>query len=290
MIHPSGVVLFLLGAVSFLTATAKAQVGLMSDSSARTLRELRRTIERDRRSADSLRGMWDRQWRLSDSLRVESMLFRMRSDSLRRAVASAERCELEILQNLARSTNDGQSDTIRSNAGLASPPVRSNTAELAAVEMARKGRPSDSVDDAELIERTLRTNRKSRPVTGRTLSDTLTERVMQAEPDTGVASYYADAFHGRRTSSGEVFDMHDRTCAHRWLPFNTRLLVTNLSNGREVVVRVTDRGPWKKTRIIDLSKQAAIDLDMIRAGTARVSIRVYNDQPDPMRSDSTGTR
>ena len=84
--------------------------------------------------------------------------------------------------------------------------------------------------------------------------------------------------------------MHDRTCAHRWLPFNTKLLVTNLANGRQVVVRVTDRGPWKKSRIIDLSKQAAVDLDMIRAGTARVSLRVVDDNVEPIRSDSTGSR
>jgi rare lipoprotein A len=103
--------------------------------------------------------------------------------------------------------------------------------------------------------------------------------VLQAEADTGVASYYAEAFHGRRTSSGEIFNMRDRTCAHRWLPFNTKVLVTNLTNGRSVVVRVTDRGPWKKTRLIDVSKQAAIDLDMVRSGTARVSIRVV-DAPD----------
>ncbi|MBU3700194.1 MAG: septal ring lytic transglycosylase RlpA family protein [Candidatus Kapabacteria bacterium] len=109
---------------------------------------------------------------------------------------------------------------------------------------------------------------------------------MISEPDTGMASYYADAFHGRRTSSGEVFNMHDRTCAHRWLPFNTRLLVTNLSNGRQVVVRVTDRGPWKKTRIVDLSKKAAVDLDMIRAGTARVSIQVVGDSTLPALPDA----
>ncbi|MBU3678860.1 MAG: septal ring lytic transglycosylase RlpA family protein [Candidatus Kapabacteria bacterium] len=100
--------------------------------------------------------------------------------------------------------------------------------------------------------------------------------VLRSTADTGIASYYGDAFHGKKTSSGETFNMHARTCAHRWLPFNTKLLVTNLSNGRQVVVRVTDRGPWKSTRMIDLSKQAAIDLDMIRAGTARISIHVVD--------------
>jgi rare lipoprotein A len=97
---------------------------------------------------------------------------------------------------------------------------------------------------------------------------------MKVKPDTGTASYYAEQFHGKKTSSGETFDMHDRTCAHRWLPFNTMVKVTNLANGKEVVVRVTDRGPWKHTRLIDVSKQAAKELDMIRAGTARVAIEV----------------
>ena len=106
------------------------------------------------------------------------------------------------------------------------------------------------------------------------MSDSVTAMVLRAHADTGLASLYADAFHGRKTASGEVFNMHQRTCAHRWLPFNTKLLVTNLSNGRQVVVRVTDRGPWKSARMVDLSKQAAIDLEMIRAGVARVSIRV----------------
>jgi rare lipoprotein A (peptidoglycan hydrolase) len=118
--------------------------------------------------------------------------------------------------------------------------------------------------------------KKPRVPSGRTLSDSITALVMTFKPDTGTASYYAEQFHGKKTSSGEKFNMHDRTCAHRWLPFNTRLKVTNLANGKEVTVRVTDRGPWKHTRLIDLSKQAAKDLDMIRAGTARVAIEVVS--------------
>lgn len=71
--------------------------------------------------------------------------------------------------------------------------------------------------------------------------------------------------------------MHDKTCAHRWLPFGTMLRVTNLKNDKRVVVRVNDRGPWKHGRLLDVSKAAAIDLDMIRDGTARVRIEVVAD-------------
>jgi rare lipoprotein A len=89
-----------------------------------------------------------------------------------------------------------------------------------------------------------------------------------------VASYYADDFHGRKTANGEVFDMHALTAAHRALPFNTRVLVTNLDNGKTVVVRINDRGPFVKGRIIDLSYGAAKSVGMIGPGTARVRLNV----------------
>ncbi len=90
----------------------------------------------------------------------------------------------------------------------------------------------------------------------------------------GVASYYADQFHGRRTANGETFDMHAMTAAHRSLPFNTRVRVTNLDNGRSVVVRINDRGPFVEGRIIDLSYGAAGAVGMIGPGTARVRLEV----------------
>ncbi len=251
MLHPP-LILLLAACVMCSAASLQAQTISLADSTAQALKSVRRSIERDRRASDSLRRVWDRQWRLSDSLRVESMFVRMRSDSLKRAVASAERRELELLQSLV------QTDTIDPSVkGLADTTVAVNT-------------PADSL----VVASAVRSNRTARVSTGRTLSDSLTTIILRSDADTGVASYYAEAFHGRKTSSGETFNMNDRTCAHRWLPFNTRVLVTNLSNGRQVVVRVTDRGPWKSTRLIDLSKRAALDLDMIRAGTARVSIQV----------------
>jgi rare lipoprotein A len=87
------------------------------------------------------------------------------------------------------------------------------------------------------------------------------------------ASYYGEEFNGRPTSSGEIFDMNAFTAAHRTLPFGTMLEVTNLANGKKVVVRVNDRGPFVPDREIDISKGAAKELNMIGTGTAKVSIR-----------------
>jgi rare lipoprotein A len=86
----------------------------------------------------------------------------------------------------------------------------------------------------------------------------------------GRASWYGPGFHGRRTASGERFDMNDLTAAHRTLPFGTRVRVLNAQNGREVVVRINDRGPRIRHRIIDLSKAAAAALDLLQVGEAPV--------------------
>ena len=88
----------------------------------------------------------------------------------------------------------------------------------------------------------------------------------------GIAAYYATAFHGRRTASGSIYDERDLTAAHRTLPFGTRVRVTHLANGKEVVVTINDRGPFKKGRVIDLSREAARRLDLIRDGVARVRV------------------
>jgi rare lipoprotein A len=90
----------------------------------------------------------------------------------------------------------------------------------------------------------------------------------------GSASYYADKFQGKKTSSGELYDKNEYTCAHRTLPFGTLLEVTNLANDSTVIVKVNDRGPYSKSRLIDVSKAAAIDLDMIRGGVIKVKIEV----------------
>ncbi len=90
----------------------------------------------------------------------------------------------------------------------------------------------------------------------------------------GTASFYAEAFHGRRTASGEIYDMNSMTCAHRTLPFGTILDVENLENGSTVTVRVNDRGPFVGGRIIDLSRAAADRLGIIEPGTSEVMLRV----------------
>jgi rare lipoprotein A len=88
----------------------------------------------------------------------------------------------------------------------------------------------------------------------------------------GVASYYGREFAGRRTASGERYDPHRLTAAHRSLPFGTRVRVTNLDNGRSIVVRVNDRGPQRRDRIMDVSSRAAERLGFAGAGLARVRI------------------
>lgn len=92
--------------------------------------------------------------------------------------------------------------------------------------------------------------------------------------ETGVASWYGPNFHGRMTASGERYNMFEYTAAHRTLPFGTKLRVKNLENGKVVSVRVNDRGPFMKRRILDVSYAAARDLGMTRHGTARVRIEV----------------
>jgi len=92
--------------------------------------------------------------------------------------------------------------------------------------------------------------------------------------ETGVASWYGVPYHGRPSASGEIFDMEKLTAAHRALPFQTWVEVTNLSNGKQVNVRITDRGPFGRGRIIDVSMAAARELDMVRTGTARVLLKV----------------
>lgn len=93
---------------------------------------------------------------------------------------------------------------------------------------------------------------------------------------TGMASYYGKEFFGSRTASGEKFNPAEFTAAHRTAAFGSRIAVTNLANGKEVVVRVNDRGPWGRGRIIDISYAAAKQIGMHRSGTARVKLELLN--------------
>ncbi len=99
-------------------------------------------------------------------------------------------------------------------------------------------------------------------------------RVSENWSEQGIASWYGPGFDGKRTASGEVYDMEDMTAAHKRLPFGTRVQVHNLDNGRRTEVRINDRGPFVDDRIIDLSMAAAREIDMLGPGTARVRISV----------------
>jgi rare lipoprotein A len=95
-----------------------------------------------------------------------------------------------------------------------------------------------------------------------------------AKSETGIASYYGEKYHGRQTANGEIFNMHELTAAHPKLKFGTKVKVTHLANQRSVTVRINDRGPFVKGRVIDLSQAAATELQMIRAGLAEVKIEI----------------
>jgi rare lipoprotein A len=143
----------------------------------------------------------------------------------------------------------------------------------AAVLAACSGKPSQPPVDARSVISPERGNRGNPPfyeVQGKRYyvldsSDGFRER--------GIASWYGRDFHGRSTSSGEVYDMNLLTAAHKTLPIPTWVEVTNLVNGRRVIVKVNDRGPFVDGRIIDLSQRAAQELGMIQAGTTRVQVR-----------------
>ena len=101
----------------------------------------------------------------------------------------------------------------------------------------------------------------------------------------GIASYYAEPYHGRKTASGEIFDTYQGlTAAHRTLPFNTLVRVKNESNGREVDVRINDRGPFVDGRVIDLSLRAAREIDMVRTGTASVKLTILKAEETNLRA------
>jgi len=105
--------------------------------------------------------------------------------------------------------------------------------------------------------------------------------------EAGIASWYGPNFHGRKTANGEVYDMHAKTAAHKTLPIDTHLLVKNLDNGRETVVRVNDRGPFVDGRIIDLSLTAAREIDIEKCGTARVRIAALGEAVTIRQNDKT---
>jgi len=93
----------------------------------------------------------------------------------------------------------------------------------------------------------------------------------------GDASWYGPGFNGKKTASGEKFDMNKLTAAHKTLDFGTLVRVTNLNNNKRVIVRINDRGPFKKGRVIDLSKKAALEIDMINDGVVPVKLELVKN-------------
>jgi rare lipoprotein A len=117
--------------------------------------------------------------------------------------------------------------------------------------------------------------------------------LLQAPPAAaaeGIASFYGKRFHGRRTASGQRFDQHGLTAAHRTLRFGTRVRVTRVGSRRSVVVTINDRGPFAKGRIIDLSRGAAARLGMVDSGVARVRLEVLGRDPGPERGEGPSGR
>lgn len=102
--------------------------------------------------------------------------------------------------------------------------------------------------------------------------------------DSGVASWYGPNFHGKTTANGETYNQNELTAAHRTLPFNTVVRVRNLDNGKSVVVRINDRGPYVDNRVIDLSYEAAKRIDMVDSGLARVQIKLVRSEQRVSRS------
>lgn len=103
---------------------------------------------------------------------------------------------------------------------------------------------------------------------------TLSSFAQKAREEYGKCGYYADSFQGRPTSNGEKYDKNALTCSHKSLPFGTRLRVTRLDNKKSVVVRVNDRGPYIEGYVVDVSGEAAKELDLLKAGTARVKVEI----------------
>ena len=117
----------------------------------------------------------------------------------------------------------------------------------------------------------------------RSVPEAKIEKRESKEVQFGVASWYGGEFHGRSTSSGEVYDMYQLTCAHNTFPLGTVVMVTNIENGRSLELKVNDRGPFVKERIIDVSYAAAQMLGMWEKGTALVKVEVISPGVEPVQ-------
>lgn len=112
----------------------------------------------------------------------------------------------------------------------------------------------------------------------------------QVDPEFGIASYYDDAFQGRKTASGELYQKNSFTAAHNTLPFGTLIKVTRLDNNRSVKVKINDRGPYVKGRIVDLSRRAAEALNMVKEGQTKVKIEIIGKEKIATRKNESAPR
>jgi rare lipoprotein A len=154
------------------------------------------------------------------------------------------------------------------------PPQRSTPAEPAD---GAPGRPIDVASIADAVPRAEPPSRYGNPTSYVVFNqryDVLASSTGYVER--GIASWYGTKFHGRRTSSGDPYDMYAMTAAHKTLPIPTYAEVTNLTNGRRVIVKINDRGPFKENRLIDLSYAAATKLGIAREGTGLVEVRAID--------------
>jgi rare lipoprotein A len=149
------------------------------------------------------------------------------------------------------------------------------------------GHPPASTQPAATSEPAKETTNNATPAPGASSKPAAKRRrpvvppLPQGFTEEGNASWYGIPFNGRRASNGEIYDMYKMTAAHRTYPFDTMVRVTNLSNGKSAVVRITDRGPFVENRVIDLSFAAAQEIESIGAGVVRVRLEVISGAPDP---------
>jgi rare lipoprotein A len=134
-----------------------------------------------------------------------------------------------------------------------------------------------------VIDRRISPPEKQEVKKEKSVSETKIEKRESKEVQFGVASWYGGEFHGRPTSSGEIYDMYQLTCAHNTLPLGTVVMVTNIENGRSLELKVNDRGPFVKERILDISYSAAQMLGMWEKGTALVKVEVISPGIEPVQ-------
>lgn len=158
-----------------------------------------------------------------------------------------------------------------------------------AIDATRDGAPSQKIDIASIPDAVPRAEPRSKygnPATYAVAGKSY--RIMpdnEGYQESGIASWYGTKFHGRRTSSGERYDMHGMTAAHKTLPLPTYAEVTNLQNGRKVIVKINDRGPFHENRLIDLSYAAASKLGILATGTGLVEVRAITPDRTPQCSE-----